>query len=365
MTSIESHLTQISDDLVNLMTDDIQQYTGDYRKINIFNNNIKLPLQKIWLLTPKLKMLGNIYIVGKLKPVGSLSLILYEIDNEIKKFREFINKLELRMGEVIEQTLGYGLTLKSLIKTSDTFFPSLTLPLNKKNIFDVNNEIIKHDCVDSGSFVVTYIELSDVWLTNTVYGINLTVLQMKAYPEFDFTKCIFKDGPIIQKRDRECDNVTDNLPMQLSQLPIKKRGGPAPSLQKSSVPNEEIKKPERKPAETQMSFTPTVNDILSIKGRLRSVIKIIDSDEKNDEEMTGELDEQIININTVNNDLMINTIKEKSIETELIEEGNSFNDNIEEEIIVEQKPKQVKMKKKVKKNIVKKVSVKPSTVDEQ
>ena len=358
MTNIESHLTQISDDLANLMTDDIQQYTGDYRKINIFNNNIKLPLQKIWLLTPKLKMLGNIYIVGKQKPVGSISLILYEIDNEIKKFREFINKLELRMGEIIEETLGSGLILKSLIKTTDTFFPSLTLqlPLNKKNIFDVNNEIIKHDCVDSGSFVMAYIELSDVWLSNTVYGINLTILQMKAYPEFDFTKCIFNDGP------KKCNN-DDDLPMQISQIPIKKRGGPVPSLQKNPIRQEEIKKVERKPVEIQGGFTPTVNDLLSIRGRLRSVTKLVDSEEKNDEEKNDDekLGDQIININTIDNNVMIDTIKGKTIE--IFEEGNSFNDNVEEEIIIEQKPK--RMKKKVKKSIVKKVSVKPSNTDEQ
>ncbi len=359
MSNIESHLTSITDELTNLMSDDIQQYTGDYKKINIFNNNIKLPLQKIWLLTPKLKMLGNIYVLGKQKQVGSISLILYETDSEIRKFREFINNLEERMGEVVEENLGYSLTLKSLIKTSDTFFPSLTLqlPLNKKNMFDINNEIIKHDSVDAGSFVIAYIELSDIWLSNSVYGINLTILQMKAYPEFDFTKCIFKDGPNLFTS--KYNNDDDNKPMLMSQLPIKKRGGPVPLLGKPQTNNEIIKKPEKKQQDS-FNFTPTVGDLLSIKGRLKSIAKLIDSEEdKNDH-----LNEEIINIDVNDDKQIIDTIIENSIKNQENPQANNQENNQEinfdDNINVEQELKPiVKIKKKIKKS-VKKTSVKTS-----
>ena len=281
MSSIEARLTQINDDLSNLIHDDIQSYVGEYKKINVFNNNIKIPLQKIWLLSPKLKMLGKVYILGKQKVSGTLTLILYELDSEIKKFRDFIDNLEAKAGEIICDILEYELNLKSLIKSSDTFFPSLTLqlPFEKKNIFDTNNELINYDAIDSGSFIIAYIELSDIWLNSSCYGINLTVLQMKAYPEFDFTKCIFKDGP--QQKNHE-----DDGPMKRCAIPIKPRGGPVPILGKKPIEqnDENVVQPKPKQvAQGSNGFTPSVNDLLSVK--LRSVSKLlVDSDKDKKEE---------------------------------------------------------------------------------
>ena len=60
MEDIEKYLTKWDaaklDKLDNIISDSLQNFTKDYQKINIYNNGLGLPLQKIWLLTPKLKI---------------------------------------------------------------------------------------------------------------------------------------------------------------------------------------------------------------------------------------------------------------------------------------------------------------------
>ena len=204
--NINFYLTSLNDDLNNLVHDDLQSYIGDYKKINIFNQNITSQIQKIWLLTPKLKMLGKIFVPSKNKQVALLSLILYDLNPEILKFKQFINSVEEKISDVIKKMGCDNIVLKSCVKTSTNFFPSLTisLPFTKNNddiifnfnIFDNNNQKIQLSDIDSGSFIKSYIELSDIWVNTKEYGINWKIMQMKVYPEFDFQKCLFTDGPI-------------------------------------------------------------------------------------------------------------------------------------------------------------------------
>lgn len=368
MASIDDHLTQICDELTNLIHDDIQPYGVNYKKINVYNNNIKIPLQKIWLLTPKLKMLGKIYLPGKVKTAGALSLILYELDDQIKQFREFIDKLEFHAGEILAEVLETELSLKSSIKTSDTFFPSLTLqlPLDKKNIFDIDHESIIHESIDGGSFVTAYIELSDIWLNSSFYGINLVVLQMKVFPEFDFTKCIFPNGPPKMKRNIYNDNKENEHsdPMIMtSQLPLKKRGGPVASLYK---PPDEKRKIEQKSIEQKsqsnplLFMPPSIGDLLSVKNRLKS-IKIENIEEKPDEwpeEIA--IEEKIIPSKILKKEsssdqkIHFKEIEEQHHYEEIIEDGNQIKEIIEtvtedQQII----PPVRKMKKKIKKPVKK------------
>ncbi len=349
MTDIGQHLTSLDDALDNLTHDDIQGNGGLYRRMNIFNNNIKIPLKKIWLLTPKLKLLGKVH-QGKILNAGNLSVILYELDDEIKKFRTFVDMIEEKIGEILEEMTGDSLTLKSAIKTCDTFFPSLTLQLvlDKNNIFDNNNELIKYDSIDNGSFLMAYIEVGDVWLNYQYYGVNFNVLQMKVYPEFDFTRCIFTDGPPKMKpmgiascfkyRD---DDDGDNGGIVRSMLPIKKRGGPATQLFRR--PDDEVKKVSPKKESGGMFLPPSVGDLISAKNRLKSAVLIeIDKDDDNIWE----------------EDKKENIVDEKK--DEIIEEEKK-DEIIEDDIIVEEpiiKPPIKKKKKKVRK------IVKPLDVDE-
>jgi hypothetical protein len=250
MDNINQYLTNITDSLDKLLYDDIQTYIGDYKKLNIYNNNIAKPLQKIWLLTPKLKMLGKIYIPNKQKQVALLTLILYELDSEIENFRNFLNDIEERIKKQIND-MGYdNLTFRSSIKYSENFFPSITLqlPFTKKgddiefnfDIYSDKNKKIKLDDIESGSFIRAYIELCDIWLNNKDYGINWRVLQMKIYPEFDFKKCLFDDVPqgynFIDPNHKK-DDTTYNSNDQ--KLPKQKNNDQKSSISKPFIPSKD------------------------------------------------------------------------------------------------------------------------------
>lgn len=354
MTDIGQHLTSLDDALDNLSHDDIQGNVGLYWRMNVFNNNIKIPLKKIWLLTPKLKLLGKVHQSGKILSAGNLSVILYELDDEIKKFRAFVDKIEEKIGEILEDMTGDSLTLKSAIKTCDTFFPSLTLQLvlDKNNIFDNDNELIKYDSIVNGSFLIAYIEVGDVWLNYQYYGVNFNVLQMKVYPEFDFTRCIFTDEPpkikpmgiasCFKYRDDDDDGGGDNGGIVRSMLPIKKRGGPATQLFRR--PDDEVKKVSPKKESGGMFLPPSVGDLISAKNRLKSAVLIeIDKDDDN----IWEEDKK---------ENIVEEKKDEIIEEEKKDEIIEENDIIVEEPII--KPPIKKKKKKVRK------IVKPLDVDE-
>jgi hypothetical protein len=279
MDSINTYLTKIDENINNFKHDDIQPYVLEYKRMNIFNNNIKRPSQKIWLLTPKLKMLGKIYIPNNKKQVALLSLILYEQDNEINKFKEFIEKLESYITSIIHDKHNDELILKSCIKKCDTFFPSLTIQLpfiNKDSsirfnfdIYNANNKKIQYDEIDSGSFIRAYIELSDIWISGKEYGINWKVLQMKAYPEFDFTTCLFDDGPKQSEYDEYFTQPkTHRIPappkintLQNQQLPI-------------PLPPSRINKPEIKNDQNQLPpFIPTAQELTNMLVKLKKVQK--------------------------------------------------------------------------------------------
>ena len=85
---MNQYLTKTDDQLDDILHDDIQSYVSSYRKINIYNNNIKKPFQKIWLSTSKLKILGKIYIPENKNQIALLSLILYDGDPECVKLKE-------------------------------------------------------------------------------------------------------------------------------------------------------------------------------------------------------------------------------------------------------------------------------------
>ena len=233
MDNINLYLTNMDDNLDNLISDEIQAYIGDYKKFNIFNQNITSQIQKIWLLTPKLKMLGKIYIPSKTKQIALFSFVLYELNQEIRKFKDFILLIEEKVSNILGD-LGYeNMTLKSCVKTSNNFYPSLTIssPFTKNNdeikfgfdTYDINNQKIQCYDIDSGSFLRTYIELSDVWISATEYGINWRIMQMKSYPEFDFHKCLFSDGPVNEYRfiDTSPQVINKGIPPPPPQIPKK------------------------------------------------------------------------------------------------------------------------------------------------
>lgn len=286
MENINTYLTNIDEDINNFKHDDIQPYILDYKRMNIFNSNIKRPGQKIWLLTPKLKILGKIYIPNNKKQVALLSLILYDHDDDVKKFKEFIENLESYITTIIHEKYDNELILKSCIKNCETFFPSFTIQMpfiNKSSdlkfnfdIYNVNNKKISYNDIDSGSFTKSYIELSDIWISGKEFGCNWKVLQMKIYPEFDFNKCLFDDGISnidgINEDNEENQNNIPSPPPFIKDSSYKGLSKPPP------IPPQ-IKKSNIKTVEKhKVSFTPTAQELSNMLSKLKKIKK--DDDDK-------------------------------------------------------------------------------------
>src|SRR5579885_1069922 len=124
MDNINNYLTSQEDSLDGLVHDDIQSFILDYKKINIYNKDILIPAQKIWIETPKLKIINKLFLPHKQKQYGLLSVLLYDLDPEIDKFKSFIKKLEDKIFDLIEKISDKELIFKSSIKYSNYYFPT-------------------------------------------------------------------------------------------------------------------------------------------------------------------------------------------------------------------------------------------------
>lgn len=333
MSTIDDHLTPLTDNLDNLLIDNkVSIQSGEYNKLHIYNKNVKKHLQKIWLLTPKLKLLKNVFVVDKIRQAALVTPTLYIEDNDINQFRQYIDKLESFVGDILNTDRGYCLALKSTIKTHESLYPSFTLQLstNKKNIYNNRNELIKYDEIEENAFMGAYIELSHVWYNTSYYGLNFTVLQMKVYPEFDFSRCVFNDSNI-----RHDDSV---MMMRTQSIPIKSRGGPALSLNKNRGGDEikDIQKPEQKQSNLNMTFTPSVKDLLSIKDRLKPIThNNNNSDEPKPIIDPNNIFEKIVD-SVLDKNIITKKLNKKSkpkIIVEDIQEENVFEEIVEDEII--------------------------------
>ena len=198
-----------TDNLDKLISDDLQTHFYNYKKINLFNKKIKYPLQKIWIRTPKLKVFKPTFPLSDKKNTQVvLSLILSPNLEDIKKFFLFIQGLEEKVKDIIyKKTKNKNLVLKSSISKIQNFpnFLNVNLPYHKINgcyeflfnIYNHQNKRVNLKSISSGSYVSSFIELSEVWIkynqTNIEYGFNWNVLQLKIYPEFDFSICLFND----------------------------------------------------------------------------------------------------------------------------------------------------------------------------
>ena len=166
MSSISDLLTSFGDIEENFdcLDYDIQPYILNYLKMNIFNKKIKRPLQKIWIRSPELKIWGNFHIIQTKKTFALLKVILYENDDEIKKFKEFIDMIEKYISITIDKHYP-NLKLQSCIKEQDFLSPILIFKIpfvkNKDSfyfdIYDQNNNIISYDTIESGSNAKFYL----------------------------------------------------------------------------------------------------------------------------------------------------------------------------------------------------------------
>ncbi|AYV82126.1 MAG: hypothetical protein Homavirus9_8 [Homavirus sp.] len=214
MESILKLLTDYkTDELVDLLYDDTNynksKLNSKYQKIYVYNKKTNNPLQKIWVQTPKMKVVRPTLVLNeKLNQTIPLYIMLSNND-----FSKFLKNLERKLHSHVKNiTKNASIKIKSVIKQSDNFPTTMhvSMPFTKIDkcvefnfhIYNEYNKRININQINSGSYVSSIIELSDIWIGENTFGINWNVLQLKLYPEFDFTKCLFIDeGSDILKGD--------------------------------------------------------------------------------------------------------------------------------------------------------------------
>ncbi|ARF12123.1 hypothetical protein Klosneuvirus_3_258 [Klosneuvirus KNV1] len=259
MDSIKSHLTNSDDKLDNLILEYSYTTKNDTKRYNLYNQNVKLPLHKIWLLTPKLKIIRKSSILKNNDHEYCLiTLALNDHDPQIKKFHELIKNIESYLSEKINS--DELLTMRSCLKEDENSINTITFSIPIKNqigIYDTTHKQTSLEQINHNDYLIMYLELNTVWENTEKYGMNWQILQMKVYPEFNFNACLF-DDPIISSDDT---HKSIPKPPQLS-IP------PSPSIHN----NKQLPTPKNHhDAEKHGSFIPSVEQLLNIKNILKPV----------------------------------------------------------------------------------------------
>lgn len=282
-----------SEKLNNIIHDDLQSHSYNYKKFNVYNTNIDVPLQKIWLRMPKVKVFKPIFtnFVSQKKSMP-LSVILPQNTIIIKKFYGFIKKLERKIRIIVKNLLNIKkISMKSSLNNKEGFSPIFTMRMQFKkydenscdflfNIYNHNHERVNLNYIDSGSFVSCFIELSEVFIhKGGNFGFNWNILQMKIYPDFDFSTCMFIDEISDEEKEKEiikeqecyhclyCPNAFKRTYMCIntkqSSLPPPPPPPPLPIIKTSKISITKTKKEQK--TQQQVVFAPTINDILNVK----------------------------------------------------------------------------------------------------
>ena len=208
----------LEDDLSGLVCSEPMFHGLNYKKVNVYNKSIDAPLHKIWLRTPKMKIFKPTFnLLGEGKNIP-LSILLSPNVGNIKKFRLFIRKLEKKISSLIKLTVDQdneykNHKIKSSIRTNNNFNDNFVakMPCEKVDdcheflfhIYNNQNKRVSIKSLDSGTYVSTFIELSEVWISDSEFGFNWKVLQMKLYPEFDFSQCLFDDEEVEDEKEKQ------------------------------------------------------------------------------------------------------------------------------------------------------------------
>ena len=163
-------VTNTSSD-VNITFDSIESTGVTFNKINIYNPDKILPLQKFWFFLENIRVIdiNNNYIDFALSPVN--------INNN--NFITFVNKLEDKINSWMLDIFDKHSFTKSIINSTN-FFPKLKIKLTPScSIYDNDNNHI--NSVNKNDIVNIYIELSNIWINNETNKIwcSYQILEMQ------------------------------------------------------------------------------------------------------------------------------------------------------------------------------------------
>lgn len=254
---IDDQLTKYDDKLNNLIIDGLQPHFQDYQKVNLYNTSISIPLHKIWLKTPKLRLLKTPFINEKNKYPVSIEFLVYRQTPEQDEFLSFIEKIEKKARLIIKKQVSKQQKMRSIIRPLNDlcYIISMKCPIDTKRgglscgVYNNKNRLIDptHE-LNSGVNIGSYIELTDIWVSEKEYGFNWNILQMKIYPEFNFSKCLFSSDPVFED------------PEDFADIKIKPPN-PPPLINKREPP----------PKVQTSSFIPSTDMLINMKKLLKKV----------------------------------------------------------------------------------------------
>jgi hypothetical protein len=258
----------------------------NYKKINVYNKTIKKPLQKIWLRTPQLKIFKQSSINAKHKLSIPLKAAINPYDKDCKKLIAFIRNFETLADSYIKENVNADLTGRSSLTKFDKLPTIMTFAMPYKtvsenslefnfHIYNSHNKRVTLSTVESNCYTALFVELADIWINGTEYGYNWNVLQMKLYPEFDFTQCLFLDEATEETPappPNECYHCLycPNLHVRTHERFTPPPPPPmTPTVTKAATTSNNSN--NNKNNISSGVFVPTVKDLLSVK--LRPVVK--------------------------------------------------------------------------------------------
>jgi hypothetical protein len=213
---ISSRVTDYKNDK---LTNIIYDYTSSsFKKVDIYNNSIYY-MQKIWIKTPIIKIFRPIYLPNeKCKNSVPLTLLLNTGVPDISLLHSFIKRMELKVSKIVKTATGnLKLKNKSSLKTIENFPPifNINMPFTKIgdnyefnfHIYNGSNQRINMDRLKNSVKTALYLELSNIWISETHFGYTWNVLQMKVYPEIVFKECLFDsddEDVCDKKKNDEC-----------------------------------------------------------------------------------------------------------------------------------------------------------------
>ena len=319
--TINKYLTSPDDKLTNITIE--QLYNNKYTKLDIYNHldtdiNHDNIYQKIWILTPKLKIYSVINkMFDKFNYSLPFKLLLFNNNPEHKKLILFIKRLERKIIMDLKKSMN-NIKNKSSLENRDNYVIFSTLmPINNGelsfHIYNSNNYRISLDEVRSKLDTRIYLELSNIYISDNFVGYNWTVLQMKVYPGFDFSKCLFDDVCINEEKDKKescyhcmfCPSNHVRTALNSNIHPSSIPPPPPPPIlmnltfnkrekQEKQEKQEKLDKPDKQTLNQSKSLYITVNDLLSVRERLKSVNKLEDKDkDKQEDNITEEISSAI------------------------------------------------------------------------
>lgn len=228
----------------------IESFKGnDYQRINLYYGS----LQKIWIKTPKLKVMFMPNINNQTKNI-SLTVALFPLIDEINDFYKLISKIDRKVKKSTDHKF-----LSSINKNDEDMYKMyLGIPMIKVNnefktvfnTYDRYNKKIDINNITNLSTISAYIELDYIWYDGTKVGIHWSILQLKHYPVNDFITCVFTD----------CEEDPNDRPQKIlkSNIPLP----PPPPL----PPQLHMQPIQKKEAST---FIPSCSELLDMRKKLK------------------------------------------------------------------------------------------------